>query len=151
MASTTELLDGFATTIAAAGLASWNPTGVYTSGQTGIFRKILPADPDRAIALTLVNTDDDVTMPLGQKMLQVKGRGVPNNPTDVDDLLDSIFDILHGATGLVFGGQTVIQCLRRVSVPMGMDEASHRWERLDQYYLDVDAAPTANRPEQGAW
>ncbi|WP_200930842.1 hypothetical protein, partial [Microbacterium sp. Leaf351] len=70
--------------------------------------------------------------------------------TDVDDLLDPIFTVLHGLTGITVGSQTVIQCLRRISAPMGTDQ-SKRWERADQYYLDVDAPPTDLRPERGAW
>lgn len=150
MGTTTELLDGFATIIAAAGLAAWTPTGIYAANETGIFRKVLPDAPDRAIALTLVDTSDDPTMPLGSKMLQVRGRGRPSEPWDVDDLLDPIFDLLHGRTDITIGSQTVIQCLRRVSAPMGMDNAK-RWERADQFYLDVDAPPTSLRPERGAW
>ena len=65
-------------------------------------------------------------------------------------LLDPIFDYLHGRTDVPLGGQTVVQILRRVSAPMGSD-ANHRWERADQYYSDVDAAPTALRPAGGAW
>lgn len=151
MGSTTELIDGFAQTIATAGLATWNASGTYTAGQTGIFRKIMPAAPDRVITLTIVDQGDDITMPLGSKMLQVRGRGAPNQPWDVDDLLDPVFTLLHGATNLVFGSQTIIQCVRRVSAGMGMDEASKRWERADQYYLDVDAAPTPLRPAGGSW
>jgi hypothetical protein len=110
----------------------------------------MPASPDRVITLTAVNQGDDITMPLGQVMVQVRGRGLPNRPTDVDDLLDSIFAVLHGTTNLVFGSVTVVQMNRKVSVPMGMDD-SKRWERVDQYYLDLDFPPTANRPAQGSW
>ena len=116
MGTTSELIDGFAALISAAGIAVWDPAGVYTADQTGIFRKVLPPAPDRAIALTIVDTSDDPTMPLGSKMLQVRGRGVPGDPTDVDDLLDPIFTVLHGLTGITVGSQTVIQCLRRLSL-----------------------------------
>lgn len=151
MSNTTALLDGFATLIAAEvpGIL-WNAGGTYTAGQTGIFRKIMPTAPDRVVTLTIVDLGDDVSMPLGQKMLQVRGRGLPNRPWDVDDLLDPIFDVLHGRTYIVIGGQTVIQCNRRVSTPMGMDD-SKRFERVDQYYLDVDVPPTLNRPVGGSW
>ena len=150
MSTTGDLVDGIAGIIFAAGLATFNPNGVYQSNQTGIFEKIMPAAPDRVITLTAVYQGDDVTMPLGQVMVQVRGRGVPNKPRDVDDLLDPIFNILHGATYLTFGSVTVIQMNRRVSTPMGMDD-SKRWERVDQYYLDVDFPATTNRPAQGSW
>lgn len=151
MSVTSDLLTGIATMIAGASLGiTYSPTGVYTASQTGVFMKIMPAAPDRVVTLTAVNQGDDITMPLGQIMVQVLGRGLPNKPVDVDDLLDGIFAILHGATNLAFGTVTVIQCNRKVSVPMGMD-TSQRWTRADQYYLDVDFPPTSNRPDGGSW
>lgn len=151
MSATSDLLAGIAQMIAGAGLGiTFNAGGVYTAGQTGVFMKIMPAAPDRVVTLAAVIQGDDVSMPLGQIMVQVRGRGLPNRPVDVDDLLDSIFGVLHGTTNLVFGSVTVIQMNRRVSVPMGMDD-SKRWERIDQYYLDVDFPATTNRPEQGSW
>jgi hypothetical protein len=151
VAATKELLEGFATLLAGAGLGlTWNPSGVYTSGQTGIFLKLLPQAPDRCVALFLVDTSDNPSMPLGSKMLQVRGRGARNNPIDVDEILDPIFDTLHGRTNLTIGGQTVIQIERRVSTTDGIDDLI-RAERVDQYYMDVDAAPTALRPDGGSW
>lgn len=151
MAATKELLTGIAELLAGAGLGlSWNPAGVYAAGQTGIFMMVMPATPNRVVTLALVSNSDDVTMPLGQKMLQVRGRGLPNDPLDVGELLDPIFDVLHNRPTFTIGGQTVIQMNRQVSAPMGQDDA-RRFERADQYYLDVDAAPTANRPVGGSW
>lgn len=144
---TTDLLEGIAGMIVA-GVpgTSYNPAAPTVNN--GILLKLMPASPDRLIVLTAVNQGDDISMPLGQIMVQVRGRGVPNRPTDVDDLLDDVFDVLHGTTNLVFGSLTVIQMNRKVSVPMGMDD-SKRWERIDQYYLDVSTAPTALRPVSG--
>lgn len=151
MSDTSDLLTGIATMIAGAGLGiTYSPAGTYLASQTGIFMKIMPATPDRVVTLTAVNQGDNITMPLGQVMVQVRGRGIAGNPVDVDDLLDSIFNILHGTTNLTFGGLTVIQMNRKVSVPMGMDD-SKRWERVDQYYLDVSTPPTALRPASGSW
>lgn len=152
MSVTTDLLAGIAGMITAGVTGTaWDPAGVYQAGQTGIFLKLMPTAPDRVITLTAVSQGDNPSMPLGQVMIQVRGRGLPNRPTDVDDLLDACFDVLHGTTDLVFGATTVVQMNRRVSAPMGMDEASKRWERVDQYYLDVDYPPTVLRPVQGSW
>jgi len=146
---TTDLLEGIAGMIVA-GVpgTSYNPAAPTVNG--GILLKLMPASPDRVITLTAVFQGDDITMPLGQVMVQARGRGLPNRPTDVDDLLDSIFPVLHGTTNLAFGSVTIVQMNRKVSVPMGMDDLK-RWERVDQYYLDLDFPPTANRPEQGSW
>lgn len=150
MATTRDLLEGVAGTLKAAGLVEWNADAVYAAGQTGVFMKRMPAAPDRVVVLTAVSRGDDPSMPLGQIMLQVRGRGRPNQPLDVDDLLDSIFAVLHGSTDLPFGDMTVIQCNRRITAPMGMDDAK-RWERADQYYIDADYPATDNRPFGGSW
>lgn len=149
MSVTKDLLEGIAGMIVA-GVpgTSYNLAAPTVDG--GIVLKLMPASPDRVITLTAVNQGDDITMPLGQVMVQVRGRGLPNRPTDVDDLLDSIFDVLHGTKNLTFGSVTIVQMNRKVSVPMGMDD-SKRWERIDQFYLDLDFPATANRPAQGSW
>lgn len=151
MSDTSDLLTGLATMIANAGLGvTYNESGTYTSGETGMFLKVAPAAPDRVVTLTAVNQGDSVTLPAGQVMVQILGRSLPGNPVDVDDLLDSIKTVLHGTTNLVFGGVTVIQMNRKTSVPMGMDDAK-RWSRADQYYLDVSTQPTALQPASGSW
>lgn len=151
MAATKDILEGIAQLLAGAGLGlTFNANGVYTSAQTGIFFMTMPDAPDRCVTLSLVDLDDHPTMPLGSKMLQVRGRGARNNPLDVGELLDPIFDVLHARTDVALGGQTAVQILRRVSAPLGADEL-HRWSRADQYYSDVDAAPTALRPAGGSW
>lgn len=151
MAATKDILDGVAQLLAGAGLGlSYDPAAVYGAGETGIFMMHMPDSPDRCVVLNLVDTSDDPSMPLGSKMLQVRGRGARNDPLDVGELLDPIFDTLHTRENVTVGGQTIIQILRRVSAPMGSD-ANLRWERADQYYLDVDAAPTALRPAGGSW
>ena len=151
MSTTTDLLTGLAGMIAGAGLGiTYNQAGAYTAGQTGIFMKIMPATPDRVVTLTLVPRRDDITMPYGQAMVQVRGRGLPNNPLDIDSLLDSIFDILHGTKDLTFGTAHVTQMNRESSVPNGMDDAK-RWERFDAYAIDLDVPPTVLRPAGGSW
>lgn len=153
MTATSDILTGVAQLIAGAGIATWNPNGVYTLSQTGILMKIM-ADgagvPDRVVVLNLVPLTDDISLPLGRSMLQVAGRGIRNQPLDVDALMDPIFDLLHGRTGDVFGTVTVVQMFRTSSVPMGED-ALTRSERADKYFLDVAAAPTALRPAGGSW
>jgi hypothetical protein len=141
---------GVAELIDAAGLATFKPSEVYADTDTGIVFKVVPAKPDRVVILTAVPMSDDISMPLGQVMLQVRTRGLPNDPLDVDDLGDSIFDLLQGRTGDVFGDTTVIQMRRTTSIPNGQD-AAERFERVDQLYLDIDYPPTALRPIQGSW
>lgn len=151
MSTTSDLLEGIAGIIAGAGLGiKYTPDAVYADGDTGIVMKNLAAKPDRLITLTWVPQGDDITLPDGQGMVQVRGRGLPGNPLDVDNLLDSVFPLLHGATGVALGSVFITQMNRRVSVPMGMDDAK-RWMRADQYYLDLGYPGTALRPTGGSW
>ncbi len=153
MTATSDVLTGIAGLITGAGLATWNPNGGYQLTDTGILMKIM-ADgatvPDRVVVLNLVPLTDEVSNPRGRTMLQIAGRGIRNQPLDVDTLMDPIFDLLHGRKGDVFGSVTVVQMFRTSSVPMGED-ALTRSERADKYYLDVAAAPTLNRPAAGSW
>jgi hypothetical protein len=150
LSAITDLLNGIATMSATAGVGVYDPAAVYTTGQTGIFMKVMPATPDRVIVLTAVNQGDSISDPFGQVMVQARFRGLPGQPLDVDVLADSFFDIFHGTTGLVFGSVGAVQMNRKVSVPMGMDDLK-RWSRVDQYYLDVAFPPTVNRPPGGSW
>ena len=150
MSETSDILKGAAALIAAAGIGTYNETGAYTAGQTGIYQMVVPDAPDRIITLTWTNQGDNITDPSGQGMLQVRGRGLPGQPMDVGDLLDSIRDILHGRTNLVFGTTTIVQINRRIVAPLGQDD-SKRWSRADQYYADIAVAPTAVRPAYGNW
>lgn len=153
MSVTEDILAGYAGVIAAAGIAKFNPTGVYQLSDTAIVFKILSDGatfPDRAIVLNLIPLTDDISIPQGRSMLQIVGRGVRNQPLDVDLLMDPIFDLLHGRRNDIFGQTVVDQIYRTSSIPMGED-AMVRTERADKYYLDVAYSPTANRPAGGSW
>lgn len=149
MAATRDLLTGLAQMIHDTGIGVYNPSGAYTAAQTGIIFKNVPTTPDRVIVLTAVPLTDMTMIPVGKVLVQVRTRGVPNDPLDVDDLGDAVFDLMQGLTNLSLGSTHIIQCLRNSSVPMGQD-ASKRWERVDHMYLDLDYPPTVNRPS-GGW
>lgn len=146
---TNDLIGGFANLIAAAGIATFSPTGTYTAGQTGIFFKIVNPTPDRIVTLTAYQIDDDPTLPQSRFGVQVRCRGT-QDPRDVDELGDSIFDIMHGLTQRTFGSSTLIQCMRQSSITLGQDDLK-RWDRADAYYCDVATPPTINRPAGGSW
>jgi hypothetical protein len=52
MGVTNTITAGLAQLLADLGLGAWNPSGVYTSGQTGIYLDAVPEDKDRLITLT---------------------------------------------------------------------------------------------------
>lgn len=146
MAATRDLLSGFAGMINDSNIGVYKATGVYAANETGIVFKNMPSTPHRVIVLTAVPLTDMTMIPVGKMLVQVRTRGLPNNPLDVDDLGDAIFDLMHGVTNVTMGSTHIIQCLRNSSVPMGVD-SSQRWERVDHFYIDMDYPGTPNRPE----
>lgn len=148
MAATRDLLTGMAQMIADTGIGVFNPSGVYAATDTAVIFKNMPASPDRVIVLTAVPLTDMTMSPMGKMLVQVKTRGIPNNPLDVDDLGDAVFDLLQNLTNITMGSTHIIQCLRNSSIPMGEDSAN-RWERIDHMYIDMDYPPTVNRPANG--
>lgn len=120
---------------------------VYGSTDTAIFFKNLPPKPDRAIVLSPFGyTNDQPEITYGQRRLQLRFRGTAD-PTDVDDLADAAFAILHGLTELWFGDVHVVQILRENSIPLGQDEQDQRWQRADNYVLDIDDPSSAHRAQ----
>jgi len=148
MSVTDDLLNGHATLIAGAGLGVFNPSGVYASSDLAIFLKIMPDAPDRCIVLNWIPLTDEVNIPEGSGLLQIAARSARNNPIDVDNILDPIFDLLQNKTGYTLGATTVDQCLRVGAVPMGQDSLV-RFERADKYTLTVAQTPTTLRPYSG--
>lgn len=130
------------------GVATFRPTGVYVPGETGVTFKASPQNIDRVIMLMCVPINDAVMIPLGKWMVQAYFRGKPNDPMDVEDLGDAVFDLWQGATNITLGSTHAIQILRQGSVGNGQDD-SRRWTRIDRYLLDLDVTPTVNRPANG--
>lgn len=133
----TDLLVGVAEHLAVAGVGAWNTAGVYTADQTGIVLATVPASPDSVITITGYGVTDDPSLSDSVQGVQFITRTGGGDPRPTDDLADSIFDRLHGATGLLLStGVRVTQCLRRSHVSLGQD-GNRRWQRSDNYYLDV--------------
>lgn len=143
---TSRLLGGLAQHLDDAGIGTWDPTGsTYTAGQTAIVIRAIPDYPDRLITLA--------AYPLGTNLpgmadhltgVQVRLRAGPD-PRDCDDLADAVFDLLHGATGLTWGGIPVKDVGRRSYTSMGQD-GSRRWERSENYIVDA-MRPTSNNTD----
>lgn len=145
-----DISRGFAQMVEDSGLAVFNEAGAYGPTDTGVVMKAVPAAPDRLVTITVVPLSDDIAAPQGQVMVQLRYRGLPNNPLDVDNLADAVKPLFHGLTNTVMGAHTVVQCDRRQSVPLGQDELK-RWSRADQFYLDVEYPPTPLVPDGGTY
>lgn len=145
-----DLLDGIAQLIAANNLATYRSDGSdYLDTETGIVFKAVNPKPDRIITMTAYGVTDNPTMPEARLGVQLRFRGT-TDPRDVDDLGDSVYQILHGLTGIQFNGVFAEQVLRVSSITLGQD-AAKRWERADAYYIDTGLPPTSNRPNGGSW
>jgi hypothetical protein len=148
MSVTTDILNGVAQLLndAAVGVFDANRVWTLTDTQTAITFKDVPAVPDRVLALSPfgANSDNPLTT-YGRQQLQLRARGT-TDPRDVDQILDSAFTVLHGATNLTFGSVHVVQILRVSTIPLGMDQQDRRWQRSDNYQLDVDLPTSPLRP-----
>lgn len=141
MGRTADLTVGLAEFLASAGIGTWSPSGVFSSGQTAITTKAVPPSPDRVVALTPYTVTDEVRGHRVQGM-QVRTRGMPGQPLDVDDLDDAVYAELHAREGLVLGGVKVHLAYRASAGTLGAD-GDHRTENTANYYLLIDA-PTAH-------
>ncbi|WP_122262230.1 minor capsid protein [Ornithinimicrobium cerasi] len=156
MATTTDLLVGFATLLHDAGVGHWAPTGVFPPGATAITTKVMPHAPARAIVLTAYTVSDT---PEGHSVqgLQVRTRA-DGLPTDVDDLDDAIYQVLHSAQSLTLPGLgdsppmgegtplgegttlaavKVKKIWRQSHASLGRDD-NDRWLATANYYLLID-------------
>lgn len=144
MSNDVDVMLGLAQYGQTAGIWVYNAGG-YDAGDTGAFFKKMPDTPDRCVVITAYTMANLPDGPLDQMNVQLRFRGLPDNDTDVDQLGGAAFDLLHGLKNVTFGGVHVIQMLQKSSIPMGIDQ-NQRWERSDNYTLDVDVPATANRP-----
>lgn len=141
----TDLLTGLAQHLNDAGVGVYKPAGGYLASDTAIVFGELPTAPDRVIALSLYGFTDAITQNLSSPRVQVMLRGTPNNSLDVGTLAVSVFGAMHALAGADYGTAHVVQCNRFSTVPLGVDE-SKRYERADNYLLDVNTPATPGRP-----
>lgn len=156
MSATNDLLDGLAQEIAAAGIAAYDTSGVYSVSDTGIFFSVMPPGsegeppgPDRCVVLTAYALNDDPSLPLGQINVQIRARGTAD-PRDVNTLSDDLYQLFQALTDRTYGSCHVIQMLRKSSIPMGQD-TQRRWEQSQNFVCDVDLPATVNRPVGGSY
>jgi hypothetical protein len=144
MGHTKDLLVGLATDAAAAGIGLYHDS-VYAVSDIGIGVGKTPQTCDQAIGITdYLTASDSPNQALGQIGVQFEFRGLPDDKTSMTDLADAVFQLFHGMVHRQYGACHVIQMLRKSSIPLGQD-AAQRFERTDNYLLDVNVPVTANR------
>lgn len=146
MGWTADLLRGVADLLAARGVGTWRPDTAYQTDETAIVLGTMPPDPDRVVCLTCYPVDldghGDVTVGI-----QVRTRA-GQDPRDVLDLADTVYDALDGLAGVELGGVWLSQMYRRsgeeLGASAGVDQQADRHERVDNYYAQA-ARPSPNR------
>jgi hypothetical protein len=144
--STRAVLVGLAEYLATSGVGVWevDPATGYAPTDTAITIGALPAAPDAAIALTAYPLADDYSLSDSVIGVQVRTRTAGENPLDVEDLADAVFNFLHGLASVDLPtGAHVVSSARRSGVSLGTDQTG-RWMRSDNYALTIHA-PTRNR------
>jgi hypothetical protein len=120
--------------LAAATSWAWRSAGpAYTSSEVGLFYGALGAVPDRAVAVAVYGTDDDVATGLGTRRVQVRYRGAKNTPAGADALAELGFTALHDT----YPGGGIARIARVSSARLGADE-NGRQERTDNYQVILD-------------
>lgn len=129
---TSSLLDGIAALLAAESIGVFNPDAVIVDPDTGIYRGVMPATPERALGLTAYPVEDthltDATT--GVQIRMRAGR----SPDAIDDLADAVFNVLHGRESYDAGGVFVELSWRQSQAWIGQDTHG-RMELTSNFYL----------------
>lgn len=143
---TSQLLTGLAELLAAGGVGTWRASGAYAAGETAIVIRAVPQDPDRLITLAAYPLGSDLPGMADHAVgVQVRCRGVPDDPRDVEDLADAVFDLLDSYGRGTVGTVSVVDIVRRSYTSLGQD-TNRRWETSSNYTVEA-MRPTANRTD----
>ncbi|HEY1176984.1 MAG TPA: minor capsid protein [Phytomonospora sp.] len=137
-----DIVDGIARLLAAKGVATYRPTGIYTATETAITDSVMPDSPDRAIVLTAYDTADREEHTDCTVFLQVRTRA-RQDPREVANLDEDVFGVIHGLRDQQFGQAAVRLIKRDNTAPMGAD-SSGRHERSSNYTIRAQR-PTTDR------
>ncbi|GGQ38624.1 minor capsid protein [Streptomyces mutabilis] len=132
MSHETRLITGLATLLAAHQIGVYDPTGVFPDGATGIIVGRLSDEPDRAIGLTTYPVaDDDSTDSVTGVQARIRAGTAA---TDVLDLSDLVFGVLHNRRSYLLNGVWVEISWRNSEAWIGQDTRG-RMERSANYYV----------------
>lgn len=136
MSTPADVMKGLAGFLDEQGVAKYRETTAYQPGEIPVTIKRLPANPDKAVAVTAYSTDDELILPVRTVYVQFRFRAAGAR-TDVDDFAEEVFDILQGKHNFALPNGVVVSRARRVNAaPLGVDE-NGRDERADNYELII--------------
>lgn len=135
MTTASAVAVGVAEHLAAHTGITWRPDGAYTPTETAATIKAVPATPDRVVAITVYDVDDDPDprQVVATFAVQLRFRA-PGRPDAVDDLAQEAFEVMHGKHHTTFGQVPIGRCARQSVAPIGPD-ANGRHERTDNYRI----------------
>jgi hypothetical protein len=137
MGFTRDVLHGVALILSGAGVGTYRESGAYLDTETGIVIGKVPQTPAAIIALNPYPLTDDATLSDSVLGMQVRCRVDGQDPRDVTDLTDAVFDVLqaHPSTDLSPTARLLI-AERTSGVPLGED-SNGRPEWADSYQLQL--------------
>lgn len=132
MTYTNSLLNGIAQLLEDSDIGIFDDSRVFTPGETGIFRAVMPDQPDRAIAITDYPVEDtDLTDAI--TAVQVRMRA-GRDPDAIGDMQDVVFNTFHNRQHYDCGGIHVALSWRQSQAWIGQD-AHGRMELTSNYYF----------------
>ncbi|WP_406412061.1 minor capsid protein [Streptomyces halstedii] len=138
MSYTTDLLDGLARLLDAAGIGTYRPTGAYTKGETAITIGTMPPVPDRVICLDAYAVEESAALTDTTTGVQVWTRAGPD-PRDAIALDDDVFGLLQGSGPYLWGVARVQLIYRQSAAGLGTD-VNGCWQRTSNFYCRAHRA-----------
>lgn len=132
MSYTNSLLNGIAQLLDDAEAGTFDDTRVLTADETGIFRAVMPDQPDRAIAITDYPVEDtDLTDAITGVQFRLRaGR----DPDAIGDMQDVVFNTFHNRRHYEINGVHIALSWRQSQAWIGQD-AHGRMELAANYYF----------------
>lgn len=132
MTYTNDLLNGIAALLDTEGVGVFRPDDVIGADEVGLFRGVMPDEPDVAIAINDYPVDDDDTTNAitGVQFRMRAGR----DPNAIAELADTVFDLLHSRRHYVVNGVHIELSWRQSQAWIGQDPQG-RMELTSNYYF----------------
>jgi len=136
---TTQLIEGIAQLLAADpdGGLSWQSSGVYADGETGIYVLAVPQSPDRIVSLSPAPMKASPTLSDSMFNLQTMSRSTGQDPRDVFALDDAVQNVLLGNYPLTLATGVRIGSLQYIGGASGGQDDNNRWLWASRYQLSV--------------
>lgn len=129
----TKIITGIAELLHAASVGQWAPSGQWSGILPWITHVDMPEAPDRVITLTPYPgmAAGGLTDVLQMVQVRVRGDRVPQTAVDI---VDAVYEQLHGRRRTVLGTVNVSQIAWRSGAALGQD-VSGRWEWTANYAI----------------